>query len=118
MENIRESLTQLKIILDENNEMDNVFNRKLLEVVNRLYDNIEGMQVNIESVSEDLSLINDDLSNVQEELFEEVTFEDLEEDDEYIEVKCSSCNKPIFVENSVLKNKEKISCPYCTNQIN
>lgn len=118
MDNIREDLTKLKLILSENEEMDNVFNRKLLEVVNGLYDTIEAVTVNVDSIAEDLSLINDDLSNVQEELFEEVTFEDLEEEDEYTEVKCSSCNKPIFVENSVLKNKEKISCPYCTNQIN
>ena len=118
MDNIRENLTQLKFILDENKDMDNIFNRKMLEVVNGLYDVVEGMQVNVESIAEDLSFINEDLSNVQEELFEEVSFDDLDEQaDEYIEIKCLSCDKPIFVENSVLKNKEKIQCPYCTNQI-
>ncbi|WP_297519103.1 hypothetical protein [uncultured Clostridium sp.] len=119
MENIREDLTNLKLILDDNKDLNNEFNRKLLDLVDGLFDTIEGMAVNLESVTEDVSLINDDLSDVQEELFEEVTLEDLEEeDDDYVEVKCQSCEKPIYVENSVLKNKEKISCPYCTNQIN
>ncbi|MGL4451488.1 MAG: CD1247 N-terminal domain-containing protein [Sarcina sp.] len=119
MDNIRENLVSLKVILDNNKDLDNEFNRKLLEVVNGLFDNIEGITVNLETVTEDVALINDDLSNVQEELFEEMSFEELEEaEDEYVEVKCQSCSKPIYVENSVLKNKEKISCPYCTNQIN
>ncbi|MGL4655372.1 MAG: CD1247 N-terminal domain-containing protein [Sarcina sp.] len=119
MDNIRENLNSLKLILDKNKDLDNEFNRKLLEVVNGLFDSIEGMTVNLESVAEDVALINDDLSNVQEELFEEMSFEELEEqEEEYVEVKCQSCAKPIYVENSVLKNKEKISCPYCTNQIN
>ncbi|MGL4761531.1 MAG: CD1247 N-terminal domain-containing protein [Sarcina sp.] len=119
MDNIRENLTNLKLILDDKKNLDNEFNRKLLEVVSGLFDAVEGMAVNLESVTEDVSLINEDLSDVQEELFEEVTLEDLEDqEDEYVEVKCQSCDKPIYVENSVLKNKEKISCPYCTNQIN
>ncbi|MGL4741951.1 MAG: CD1247 N-terminal domain-containing protein [Sarcina sp.] len=118
MDNIRGKITQLKLILEENKDMDNTFNRKMLEVVTDLYDSIEGMSVNVESIAEDLSLINDDLADVQEELFEEMTLEELEEvEDEYIEIKCQSCGKPIYVENSVIKNKEKISCPYCTNQI-
>lgn len=119
MDNIRENLASLKLILDNNKELNNDFNRKLLDIVNGLFDSIEGMAVNLESIAEDVALINDDLSGVQEELFEEMSFEELEEEeDEYIEVKCQSCSKPIYVENSVLKNKEKISCPYCTNQIN
>ena len=118
MDNIRENLISLKLILDNNKDLDNEFNRKLLDVVNGLFDSVEGLTVNLESVTEDLSLMNVDLSDVQEELFEEMSFEELEQEDEYIEVKCQSCKKPIYVENSVLKNKEKISCPYCTNQIN
>ena len=118
MENIRKNLDELKLILEENKDMDNIFNRKLLEIVNGLYNNLEETQVNLESVAEDLSLINDDLSEVQEEVFEELSFEELEEyEDEYVEVRCSNCDKPIFVEKSVLKSEEGINCPYCENKI-
>ncbi|MGL4991347.1 MAG: CD1247 N-terminal domain-containing protein [Sarcina sp.] len=118
MDNIRKSINELKFILKENKEINNDFNKKLVEVIENLSETIDEIQINLNNVAEDLSFINDDLSNVQEELFEEVTFEDLEDEDEYIEINCSTCNKPIFVENSVIKNKEKIACPYCTNQIN
>lgn len=119
MDNVRQSLNELKLILAENKDLDNDFNRKLLEVVNGIYDNLEGVQVNLESVTEDLALINDDLSEVQGEIFEEVSLEQLEEhEEEYVEVTCSKCKKPIFVEATVLNGKETILCPYCTNKIN
>ena len=118
MDNVRKNLENLKESLESNTELNNPFNKKLLEVVNELFDEVEAIQVNLESVTEDLSLINDDLSEVQEELFEEVTFEELEEyEDEYIEIKCSNCNNPLYVEKSALDNKESLSCPYCTKEI-
>lgn len=118
MDNVRKNLTDLREILKSSKELDNPFNRKLLEVVNELFDQVEAIQVNVESVTEDLSLINDDLSEVQEELFEEVTIEELEGyEDEYVEIKCSKCDNPLYVEKSVLDNKESLSCPYCTNEI-
>ncbi len=86
MDNVQKNLENLKEILESNKELNNPFNKKLLEVVN--------------------------------ELFDEVTFEELEEyEDEYVEIKCSNCNNPLYVEKSALDNKESLSCPYCTKEI-
>ena len=68
-------------------------------------------------LDENVSLINDDLSEVQDEIFEEVTFEELEEfEDDYVETICNNCKKVLYVERSVLKNNEEIPCPYCNNK--
>ncbi|WP_244835349.1 CD1247 N-terminal domain-containing protein [Clostridium sp. BJN0001] len=96
-------------------------NRKILsdiaDVLDLMSDKLEEVIVNEEAMQENVQFIDDDLSGIQDELFEEVSIDDLNEmDDEYTEVKCSSCGKTVFIEKAALKN-EFIPCPYCNKNI-
>ena len=60
-------------------------------------------------MQENLEYMDDDLSGIQEELFEEVSLEELTEiEDEYKEIKCAHCNKPVFVEASAIEENNNI----------
>lgn len=114
MENIQKSILEIKKILENSSEVENSFNKQLLNIIETLVNKVEEIQVNMETLDENLSLINDDLSEVQDELFEEVTLEELDEyNDEYEEVTCTHCNKPIYVEKLVIESNKDIPCPYC-----
>ena len=79
---------------------------------------IAGVVVNQEAIEENMQFLDDDLSNIQDELFEEVSIDELcDMEDEYVEVNCIQCNKPIFMEKSALSSKEQIPCPYCHKNI-
>ena len=61
-----------------------------------------------------LEYIDEDIIGLQDELFEEVSIEDLMEmEEEYVEIKCNNCNKPLFVEGATISNSNSIPCPFC-----
>ena len=114
MENIHDTILELKDLIKDNSNDNSVLNKKLISVIEALANKVEALQVNIETLDENVSLINDDLSGVQGELFEELTLEELDEyDDEYCEVICEHCNKQLYVEKGVIDSTENIPCPYC-----
>lgn len=116
MKEIRENLNLIK---EEASKLENDnITLKLIDVINMLTDKVEELLVNQEAIEENIKFIDTDISGIQEELFEEVSFEDLEEiEDEYEEIKCKHCEKPIFVEKDVAQTNEKIKCPYCGENI-
>ena len=74
---------------------------------------MEEVIVKQESLEENVGYIGEDLTDIQDELFEEVTFEDLMDiEDEYVEVKCKCCGKPLFVEKDALNKNNNIPCPF------
>lgn len=92
---------------------DNVYS--ILEVMNQ---RIEELTVNQETLEENIRFMDDDLTNIQDELFEELSIDELNDmEDEYTEINCSHCNKPIFIEQSTLSNNDEIPCPYCHKNI-
>ena len=43
-----------------------------------------------------------------------VSFDDLENlEDEYEEIHCHNCGKPLFVERKAIENNSSIPCPFC-----
>ena len=67
-----------------------------------------------EYLEENIEYIDNDLTDIQDELFEEVTFDDLNGlEDEYVEINCEKCSKPLFVEQQALNNNNAIPCPFC-----
>ncbi|MCI5726154.1 MAG: hypothetical protein MR274_01240 [Clostridium sp.] len=101
----------------ENKEYGGLFNQ-ITDILDDLYSSVEEMMENQAVLVENLSCLDEDISDIQEELFEELSIEDLEEiEDEYEEVKCKNCGKPIFMEKAVIKDDKKIECPYCKNSI-
>lgn len=112
VENLRKNMS--KIENDKYKEcFDNVIS--ILEIMNQ---KIEELAVNQESIEENIKFMDDDLTNIQDELFEELSIDDLNDmEDEYTEINCVHCNKPIFIEKSALSNNEEIPCPYCKKNI-
>lgn len=112
IENLRKSLSKI-----ENKEYKEYFSSmsSILEVMSA---KIEELTVNQETIEENMKFMDDDLSNIQDELFEELSIDELNHmDDEYTEVNCVHCHKPIFIEQSALSNNKEIPCPYCNKNI-
>lgn len=119
MEELRNEIEDLKNNLSkiENEEykqcFDSVFS--ILEIMNQ---KIEELTINQEAIEENIKFMDDDLTNIQDELFEELSIDELNDmEDEYTEIICPHCNKPIFMEQSILSKNDEIPCPYCNKNI-
>lgn len=118
MKEIRNNIEKLKeeISTIDKSEYKSVFNN-ISSILDGLSNKIDEIMVNEAVLSENLKYMDDDISEIQEELFEEVSLEDLDEfESEYTEVSCSKCAKPIFIEASALE-EDNIPCPYCGENI-
>ncbi|WP_194190967.1 CD1247 N-terminal domain-containing protein [Clostridium chrysemydis] len=119
MEDFKNKISSLRSSvkkLEESNEK--MILNSLLEVIDGLSLKVEELTVNQEAIQENIQYMDDDLSGIQEELFEELSFEDLDDiEDEYVEITCNSCSKPIFIEKSAMNENENIPCPYCGKNI-
>lgn len=115
MIDIKEILESLK---DKVNKVENKEYKEIFSDINLLLEKIsnklEETIVKQESIEENIQFIDEDLTDLQEELFEEVSLEDLEDfEDEYVEIQCNNCAKPLFVEKDALKNNQSVPCPFC-----
>ena len=119
MEELRKEIEQFKSSLSNlNDDTYKKYFESMQSILNIMSDKIEEITVNQETMQENMQFLDDDLSNIQDELFEEVSIDELcDMEDEYVEIKCAHCNKPIFMEKSVLSSNEQIPCPYCHENI-
>lgn len=119
MEKLRKEIEEFKNSLShvENDAYKKYF-ENIQSILTSMADKIEEVIVNQETIEENMQFLDDDLSGIQDELFEEVSIDDLcHMEDEYVEVNCVHCSKPIFMEKSALSSKEQIPCPYCHKNI-
>ena len=119
MEELRNEIEDLKNNLSniKSEEYRNYFSKvtSILEVMN---DKIEELVVNQETMEENIRFMDNDLTDIQDELFEEVSIDELNDmEDEYTEINCAHCGKSIFIEQSALSNNNEIPCPYCHENI-
>lgn len=115
----------MKKIFDEINNLKQVINgiddekyKKILSAITNVVDDmalkIEEIIVKQEAIEENMEYIGDDLTDMREEMFEEVSFDELENlEDEYEEIHCNNCGKPLFVERKAIENNSLIPCPFC-----
>ncbi|VYU62594.1 hypothetical protein [Clostridium tertium] len=97
----------------EDNKNKEVFN-SILSLINILSEEVSNLSDRQDSLEENVKYIDEDIIGLQDELFEEVSIEDLMEiEEEYVEIKCKNCNKPLFVEGSTISNSNSIPCPFC-----
>lgn len=119
MEELKNKIEELKNSLSkiESKEYKECFNSvtSILDIMN---EKIEELIVNQETLEENIKFMDDDLSNIQEELFEELSIDELNDiEDEYTEIICAHCNKAVFMEQSTLSNNDEIPCPYCNENL-
>lgn len=119
MEEIRKQLGEFRNSLNniEDEKYKDYFSR-MTSIMDAFSNKVEEVIVNMETIEENVDFMDKDLSNIQDELFEEVSIEELNDiEDEYKEINCVHCNKPIFIEQSALDSGKEIPCPYCHKNI-
>lgn len=112
-------IEDLKSIVSEvdDSKYRDIFNN-LIDIIDKLNEKVLELEVRQDVLEEDLEFIDKDIIGIQDELFEEVSIEDIMEmEDEYVEINCKHCNKPLFVEKDNLLN-DHIPCPFCNNVAN
>lgn len=119
MERVGTILNEIKTQLSE---IEDASTQKVLnnfyDVIEILSDKIDDLHIKQDSLEENIQYMDKDLTSLQDEVFEEISFEDLEDiEDEYIEVKCNKCDNPLFVEKDVYESKNEIPCPFCQETI-
>lgn len=119
MNNIEQKINELqKSISDIKDETYKEYFNNISSILKMMSDKIEEVAVNQENIEENLQYLDDDVSGLQDELFEEVSFEELTDmDDEYAETSCVNCGKPVFMEKSLLDSQNSIPCPFCGRDI-
>lgn len=119
MKEIKETIESLKVSISEvkDENYKELFNN-MSNILEGLSEKVEEILVNETVLAENFKYMNDDISGLQEELFEDVSLEELDElDDEYKEVKCTNCGKEVFIETSAIHENKDIPCPYCNKNI-
>lgn len=122
MKDIKEKIQKLNSEiegLNKDNEKQKIIYSKISEILESLNEKVEEALVNQAALAENMKYMDQDISGIQDELFKEVSIEDLEEmeDTSYKEIKCTKCGKPIYIEESALKGSNELKCPYCNNNI-
>ena len=111
IEKLKEEISSIEDV-----KYKNIFN-SILSIVSEISDSIEEIYYKQDSLEENIKYIDEDIIGLQDELFEEVSIEELIElEEEYIEIKCKNCNKPLFVEKEAITSKKKIPCPFCNKE--
>lgn len=115
MREIYNKIDQLKNIINDikDEKYNNIF-YSLSDILIDLSSKVEDLNIRQEYLEENMEYIDNDLTDIQDELFEEVSFDDLSGlEDEYVEIKCEKCSKPLFVEQQALNKNNNIPCPFC-----
>ena len=118
MKEVKTKIEKLKeeISSIEDNGYKEIFD-SILSIVSDISDSIDEIDYKQDYLEENIKYIDEDIIGLQDELFEEVSIEELIElEEEYIEIKCKNCNKPLFVEKESINNKKKIPCPFCNKE--
>ena len=118
---MKEIIEEIEILREK---ADSISDEKYKELFNHisniltnLSDKVEETIVKQESLEENVGYMGEDLTDIQDELFEEVSFEDLMDiEDEYVEISCKECGKPLFVEKNALDKDNNIPCPFCNKK--
>lgn len=119
MKEIKENIKNLQNSISkiDDKEYKELF-KNVENILSSLSNKIEELMTNQAVLADKLNCIDDDIVDIQDELFEEVSIEELEEmEDDYKEISCKNCGKPIYIENSTLQKESKIPCPYCGENI-
>lgn len=114
MDNINEKIKTLYQILEDNKDQNTEVFKAAADVMELLSKEVSEIKSTIDSMKETVNFLNADVSELQDQLFEEVSIEDLEDiSDNYDEIECKHCGKKLYLEMSAVKNNDVIKCPDC-----
>lgn len=114
MENIDKKMDALYQILDQYKGENIEFYKVATNILDCLNDEVSQMNEKIKNINENINFLNADVSELQDQLFEEVSIEDLEDiEDSYDELECKNCGKKLYIEVDAIKNNENLHCPNC-----
>jgi hypothetical protein len=93
MKELREKISKLSALISEDSNTDNRdFKVNVLDILSDICDEVEALQVNQENLTENIEFLNNDISDIQEDLFEDVSVDDLDcGDEKYVEITCNKC---------------------------
>ncbi|MGL5378515.1 CD1247 N-terminal domain-containing protein [Clostridium sp.] len=120
MKEINNDIEALKDVISKIDDKNNrEIYTKITNILEKISGKVEDTILRQEYLEENVQYMDEDLTDLQEELFEEVSFDELSDfEDEYIEINCKNCNKPLFVEKESLNSKKEIPCPFCSTTAN
>ena len=114
MKEVKEKISNLTTKISQIENSNKEILEDIVEILKDITTAIETTNLRQDYLEENLKYMDEDLSDIQEELFEEVSIEDLiEMDDEFVEIKCNNCSQVLFVEKETTENKKTIICPFC-----
>ncbi|WP_300386043.1 CD1247 N-terminal domain-containing protein [Clostridium sp.] len=114
MKEIKDKINNLTEKISQIENSNKKILKDIVEILKDITTVVETTNLRQDYLEENMKYIDEDLSDIQEEIFEEVSIEDLiEMDDEFIEVKCSNCEQTLFLEKETIENKKIINCPFC-----
>ncbi len=121
MESIGEKIAYLKG-LAEGLKVDDSTNegriiQGILEVLADLSDNVADMEDDLFEMQEVIDEIDEDLAEVEDEIFDDCCCDCEDEDDvDFYELTCPSCDETIYIDGDMLEDEE-IICPNCDEKI-
>lgn len=115
---MKDILEHIQVVSEKLGKLENHENKDILvdfsNILMALTEKVEEVIHKQEYLEENMGYIGDDLTDIQEELFEEVSFDELVDmETEYVEISCKHCGKPIFIEKEAINDKNLIPCPFC-----
>jgi DNA-directed RNA polymerase subunit RPC12/RpoP len=119
VKDVKSKIENLNIVISKikDNDYKELFN-DMSSILSGLSSKVQEIMVNEAALAENIKYLDDDISDIQEELFEEVSLEELDEiEEEFKEVSCRGCGRTIYIEASTLKENKEIPCPYCDENI-
>lgn len=118
VKNIDSKIQELYQFLDQYKGENKEFFELTTSILQCLKDEVTEMKENMSNVNKNISYLNADISELQDQLFEEVSVEDLEDiEDSYDELECKNCGKKLYVEVEAIKNNKVLLCPNCNQNL-
>lgn len=91
----------------------------MIDILQEMGMSIEDLEENATALGEELDAVSDDLSDVEEMIFgddeDEDDEEDEEEGDDFFEVECPNCNRPLVIDEDAME-AGMVECPGCHSQ--
>lgn len=92
---------------------------EVVDILKEISEEIEILHEDNADLEEYVDSIDEDLADVEELLYDEDYDDEMdEEDDDFMEIKCTNCGETVYVDENIMNNEKSITCPNCHKSIN